>query len=190
MKFQFFQDWLDDDDNFVSDFLPYTQKRFDESGIRPYFRMSNTKEALSEWREYCAKWISSEMLPIGSHEISHKKLGAALYYFLVKHQAVSVFKNEASENDLLPDVKDVNQIGDTSNKLLLQKLLSGDTVFICFDYVYNIIEYFEIHREDKLDPYRARISSGMERDFIKLMIEENPSPKNIHVILKAIFLRD
>lgn len=179
-NFKILDEWREDVDNLLACFLPYCDQRFRNSGLTLEPSHTAIINAHSDWVVFCDEWISSHMLPQQKSDISHIKKAAALLYMLKKHRAVSVFHTG----------HEVRNIGVCKNQKMRQKLLGGDTAYICFIYLLNIIQQYEKHRINLKTEYQSRINEEFEKDFIGLMQSEDVSPRAIHVIFKALFLRD
>jgi hypothetical protein len=56
--------------------------------------------------------------------------------------------------------------------------------------MYHLCEFFEIKRTDRIDTYESRITEDFEIDVVSGLLSAKVSAQALHLIVKALFLRD
>jgi len=72
----------------------------------------------------------------------------------------------------------------------LRKFTDGQTHMVAWLIGYHICEFFEANRIDRIDPYVSRTTDEFETDLVSGLLSGRVSAQALHLILKALFLRD
>lgn len=149
--------------------------------------------AHTAWIQDKALWLD-RILPPGTRELSHLKKAALLLSKLCEFVPITV--SGAGHCDvalLLQTIQDGNEWRDIPNRLAekeVRKFKDGGSHYVGWLLAYHTCEFFERHRRDRIDPYEPRITEEFEIDMVSALYSQTVSAQAIHLILKALFLRD
>ena len=148
--------------------------------------------AHAAWQQEMALWLR-DLLPGTTHELSHLKKAAILLAKLCEfgcivvtgngHHAAGPARRSRSSDQLLPEPTRLKPAQ-------IRKFKDGGCAYIGWLIAYHICEFFERHRTDKMDVYQSRVTDEFETDMVSGLLSAKLSAQAIHLVLKALFIRD
>jgi hypothetical protein len=148
--------------------------------------------AHAAWQQEMALWLR-DLLPGTTHELSHLKKAAILLAKLCEfgcivvsgtgHRNSGPARRALSSDPLLPVPTRLKQTQ-------IRKFKDGGCPYIGWLIAYHICEFFERHRDDKTDAFESRVTEEFETDMVSGLLSAKVSAQGIHLILKALFIRD
>jgi hypothetical protein len=163
------------------------------SGLR--FQVSDEQLTVvhTAWKQDCALWLEN-LLPQGSKDLSHLKKAAVLLSKMCEFVPITV-EGEGHKDQQLPpatiqDGEPWPELPNTLPEKQIRKFKDGGCHFVAWLILYHVCEFFERNRTDQLDPFESRITEEFERDMVSALLSAKLSAQSIHMILKALFLRD
>jgi hypothetical protein len=147
--------------------------------------------AHTAWRQDYMLWLDN-LLPSGTKELSHLKKAALLLAKMCEFVPLSVGGSgygaapSINPQDGLEHPEAPNQFSPDE----IRKFRDGGCHFVSWLIVYHVCEFFEIKRTDRIDEYESRITQDFEIDMVSGLLSAKVSAQSIHLILKALFLRD
>jgi hypothetical protein len=164
------------------------------TGLRFDLSEHELAAAHTGWGQEIALWLR-DLLPEGTKELSHLKKAAILLAKLCEFGCITVSgegfsdaepehpRSLQSSNDLLPRPTRLPEKE-------IRKFRDGGGAYVGWLIIYHVCEFFERRRGDKSDPYVSRITEEFEIDMVSGLLSAKISAQSIHLILKALFLRD
>jgi hypothetical protein len=148
------------------------------------------KAAHTTWTQQVELWLVN-LLPESTKELSHLKKAALLLANLIEFGCIIVSgptkplrkRRDNRDQDLLPPLSALSE-RDT------RKLTDGGCHYIAWILIYHVCEFFERRRPDRTDKYVSRITEDFELDMVSGLLSAKVSAQSIHLILKALFVRD
>lgn len=149
--------------------------------------------AHAAWQQEMALWLR-DLLPGTTQELSHLKKASILLAKLCEFGCIVVSgtghransgpgRRKLSDDQLLP--------APTRLKVSeIRKFKDGGCAYIGWLITYHVCEFFERHREDKVDDFVSRVTEEFETDMVSGLLSAKVSAQGIHLILKALFIRD
>lgn len=138
-------------------------------------------------------WLS-HLLPSKTKELSHLKKAAILLAKLYEFGVITVSgtgnRTRRARPKGIQDQELVPSKPDRLPKEEIKKFKDGGCHYVAWLIVYHICEFFERRRTDRLDPYESRVTEEFEIDMVSGLMSAKVSAQSIHLILKALFLRD
>jgi hypothetical protein len=71
-----------------------------------------------------------------------------------------------------------------------KRLVDGGKWYVGWLLAYEICQHFERYRDDRRDPFEARITARFEHDVVSALIGGKVTAQALDLILTALFLRD
>lgn len=147
--------------------------------------------AHSRFVAHSAAWLEY-LLPAGTSQLSHLKSAAIFIESMTEISPIEV------GDPLKPIPAHSYQDGGVTQMLAperleareLKKFTDGQTHMIAWLIGYHICEFFESKRTDRIDPYASRTTDEFETDLVSGLLSGRVSAQAMHLILKALFLRD
>jgi hypothetical protein len=166
-------------------------------GIRTglQFAVSSEKAhaTISAWKLDRTRWVA-HLLPIGTADLSHLKKASLLIEKLCAFTPVTVSGRPAgNEPKVEGNYQDSDPWPDLPNRLSkkdAQKFLDGGCHYVAWLILYHVCEFYERHRTDRIDDFVPRITEEFELDVVSGLLSAKVSAQAMHLILKALFLRD
>lgn len=161
------------------------------SGLKFQIKDKSLLAAHTAWSQDYVSWLEN-LLPAGTKELSHLKKGALLLEKMCAFVPISVSGEgygktpEDNPQDGLEHTEVPNQFAPAE----IRKFRDGGCHFVSWLIIYHVCEFFEIKRADRIDPYEPRITADFELDMVSGLLSGRVSAQAIHLILKALFLRD
>lgn len=161
------------------------------SGLKFEITDDSLVAAHTAWRHEYALWLDN-LLPAGTRELSHLKKAALLLAKLCEFVPISVSGDgygatpSGNPQDGIEFVEAPNQFTPAE----IRKFRDGGCHFVGWLVIYHLCEFFEIKRGDRMDEYESRITEDFEIDMVSGLLSAKVSAQAIHLILKALFLRD
>lgn len=135
------------------------------------------------------------LLPEGTTRLSHLKMCAILLETLSELAPIEVHEAAGEiPSDLEHSYQDggpghyerVNQMDERD----IKKILDGGSQYIGWLVAYHICCHFEAERTDRIDPFEERVTEEFEIDLVSGLFSGMLKAQAIHLVLKALFLRD
>jgi hypothetical protein len=161
------------------------------SGLKITVSKAELTAAHTHWKQDCALWLE-HLLPKGTKRLSHLKRSAVLLHRLCELAPISVGSGKPKA-ETPPSIQDGDPQPPLPNQLeaqQIQKFKDGGCHYIAWLICYHLCEFFERHRSDRIDKFEARITEEFEFDMVSGLLSAKLSAQAIHIILKALFLRD
>lgn len=140
---------------------------------------------------HCKAWLE-HLLPEGTSRLSHLKATAIFIEAMVEFEPILVGSRLPAARQ--PSYQDGGSTQMDGPELLepreLQKFIDGGTNMIAWIIGYHICDFFERYRTDRIDPYISRTTDEFETDLVSALFSGTISAQSLHLILKALFLRD
>ncbi|WP_162256424.1 hypothetical protein [Sphingomonas sp. Root710] len=137
-------------------------------------------------------WLE-HILPVGTKYLSHLKLSAIFIESMIELTPIAV-------GEAVPRIggsvsyQDGDGIQFPPPERLpereLAKFVDGQTPMLAWLIGYHICEFFEKNRIDRVDDFVARTTDEFEIDVVSALFSGRVSAQAMHLILKALFLRD
>jgi hypothetical protein len=151
------------------------------------------RAAHTKWQQDCASWLS-DLLPDGTKELSHLKKAAILLEGMCEFVPITVsgdgYGDERPRPRSIQDAEARPRLPTRLPRSQIQKFKDGACHFVSWLILYHVCEFFERHRADRIDPYEPRITEEFETDMVSGLLSGQVSAQSIHLVLKALFLRD
>ncbi|HXO67861.1 MAG TPA: hypothetical protein VN838_02760 [Bradyrhizobium sp.] len=147
--------------------------------------------AHTAWRQDYFLWLEN-LLPSGTRELSHLKKAALLLAKMCEFVPISVSGNGYGESPPI-NPQDGLEFPTAPNQFSaseIRKFRDGGCHFVSWLIIYHVCEFFEIKRTDRIDPYESRITEDFEIDMVSGLLSAKVSAQALHLVLKALFLRD
>jgi hypothetical protein len=147
--------------------------------------------AHQRFKAHQAAWLEL-LLPKGTSKLSHLKSTAILIESLIDLTPISVGESLAQippsshQDGGSTQLEIVSQCSEQD----IQKFVDGQSHMIAWLIGYHICEFFEKHRTDRIDPYVSRTTDEFETDLVSGLFSGRVTAQALHLILKALFLRD
>lgn len=166
-------------------------------GIRTGLQFDVSQEQLTAvhtaWKDERAQWLS-RLLPEGTKDLSHLKKMAILLSKICEFPPITISGDGyTTDQQVQESIQDGNPRPPLPNRLSrheIRKFKDGGCYYIGWLLTYHVCEFFEVKRTDRADPFEARITEDFEIDMISGLLSAKISAQSIHLILKALFLRD
>jgi hypothetical protein len=166
-------------------------------GLRTGLNFELSEQQLSAahigWCQDMALWLR-DLLPKGSKELSHLKKASILLAKLCEFGCIIVsgqgFSDAESEHRSLEATNDLLPRPIRLPEKEIRKFRDGGGVYVGWLITYHVCEFFERKRSDKSDPFVSRITEEFEIDMVSGLLSAKVSAQSIHLVLKALFLRD
>ncbi len=139
-----------------------------------------------------AMWLR-DLLPGTTHELSHLKKAAILLAKLCEFGCIVVSGNGHRTAGPARRALSADQLLPAPTRLKpteIRKFKDGGCAYIGWLIAYNICEFFERHRDDKIDKFQSRVTEEFETDMVSGLLSAKVSAQGIHLVLKALFIRD
>jgi len=138
-----------------------------------------------------AAWLE-HLLPEDTERLSHLKLAAIFIDAMTKFCPIKVgdglppsgvgsYQDGGSEQFDPPAQMPAHE---------RRKFVDGETHMVAWLIGYHICQWFEINRTDRIDPYVSRTTDEFEIDLVSGLFSGKVSAQAMHLVLKALFLRD
>lgn len=72
----------------------------------------------------------------------------------------------------------------------IRKFKDGGCHYVCWVLMYEVCQWFEQNRGDRNEAFQSRITQQFEQDMVSALLSGRISSQAIHLIFKALFLRD
>lgn len=144
------------------------------------------------WARSCDEWLTN-LLPETTTVLSHLKQAAILLDKFCENTPISVHEDasvRATAVDNPQDGAGSTELPDALPPREIQKFFDGGSHYLGWLLAYHVCEFFESGREDRLDEYVARITDEFELDMVSCLMSGKSSSHSLHMVLKALFLRD
>ncbi len=148
--------------------------------------------AHAAWQQEMAMWLR-DLLPGTTHELSHLKKAAILLAKLCEFGCIVVSGNGHRTAGPARRALSADQLLPAPTRLKpteIRKFKDGGCAYIGWLIAYNICEFFERHRDDKIDKFQSRVTEEFETDMVSGLLSAKVSAQGIHLVLKALFIRD
>jgi hypothetical protein len=164
------------------------------SGLNFRIAPDRLRAAHDHWLKEQEVW-KSYLLPVGTKEISHLKKAALLAIVLCENVAIVVTGKGHGEESDAPEENFQDGLERSRPPIRLEledvrKFKDGGTHYVAWLLTYAVCEFFERHRDDKKEAFEDRITEEFEMDVVSGLLSGKISPQALHLILKALFLRD
>jgi hypothetical protein len=148
----------------------------------------------TKWQQDCESWLD-HLLPEGTVELSHLKKAAILLEGMCEFVPIKVSGEgyQDASPEPLPSIQDTEarpQLPTVLGRDQIRKFKDGGCHFVAWLILYHVCEFFERHRDDRLDAYEPRITEDFETDAVSGLLSGKVSAQSLHLIFKALFLRD
>jgi hypothetical protein len=147
--------------------------------------------AHTAWRQDYALWLEN-LLPSGTKELSHLKKAALLLAKMCEFVPISVSGNGYGPSPPInpQDGIEFPLAPNQFSAFEITKFRDGGCHFVSWLIMYHVCEFFEAKRTDRIDLYESRITEDFEIDVVSGLLSAKVSAQALHLILKALFLRD
>jgi hypothetical protein len=152
---------------------------------------SSLLAAHTAWRQDYGLWLDN-LLPTGTKELSHLKKAALLLSKMCEFVPISVSgegHSKPPENNP-QDGFEHQEVPNQFSPSEIRKFRDGGCHFVSWLIMYHLCEFFEIKRTDRIDTYESRITEDFEIDVVSGLLSAKVSAQALHLIVKALFLRD
>lgn len=147
----------------------------------------------TKWQQDCNLWLD-HLLPETTSELSHLKKAAILLACLCEFVPITVsgegYGDEKPPLRSLQDAEARPRLPTRLPRSQVQKFKDGGCHYVSWLILYHVCEFFEKYRADRLDPYEPRITEDFETDVVSGLLSGQVSAQSLHLIFKALFLRD
>jgi hypothetical protein len=144
------------------------------------------------WISSCDAWLQL-LLPHTTKRLSHLKMSAILLEKLCELSPITVTGSiETTQFDI--NIQDAGHSPDDLPNQMSRhdkiRLRDGGTHYVGWLISYHICRHFEAERIDRIDVFCERITEEFESDTVSALLSGRVSAQAIHIIFKALFLRD
>lgn len=160
------------------------------------FDLSESKlsAAHTAWQQDMGLWLNN-LLPAKTKELSHIKKASILLAKLYEFGVVTVSDTgiPLKRKKRPKSLQHQELIPSTPNPLSkkdVKKFNDGGCHYVAWLVAYHVCEFFEQRRSDRIDKYESRLTEEFEIDMVSGLLSAKLSAQGIHLILKALFLRD
>jgi len=145
------------------------------------------------WKRDCDLWLQ-HLLPTGTTELSHLKKAAILLAKICEFVPIEVSGTGYQDKGVRPqNIQDCDpwpELPNKQSKEQIRKFKDGGCHYVGWLILYHVCAFFEKHRPDRTDPFDARITEDFETDMVSGLLSRQVSAQSLHLIFKALFLRD
>ncbi len=162
------------------------------SGLEVTVSLELTVAVVEAWKHECHQWLTT-MLPPGNSALSHLKMAAILLDKMCALTPVAISGEGHSEESSPENIQDGCAWPELPNKFEMReicKFKDGGCHYLAWQIIYHVCEFFEENRTDRLDDFVDRRTDEFELDIVSGLLSKKLSAQAIHLILKALFLRD
>jgi hypothetical protein len=178
--------WLGSYDAFKDDFLRHCYFISKACGYYPQVSFQNLKVAHGKWCAECQVWESHYVMA-DSVGLSHLKIMAIL---LVSMAGID-WVQELEEYDPSGNRDDGEFIG-TAEELEESRrdINAGRGTFLAFQFAMDVLNAFEMSRDDRKQPFEFRLTTDLEHDLMVFLLSERRDAMAIFLFFKALYARD
>lgn len=179
-----FETWQSDYSEFNYAFREFCFMQFRAYGIHADFVPNVTRQIHAIWLDSCKRWLDKET-DAQTHRLSYLKRASLLLGALVSTPFLgNVVEHEYDEEEKVefrgpPDLYASSRMD----------LIDAREAVLALDFVLNIIHYFEINRNDRVEEFQIRLTVDMRHDLISYLLTGKVEEKALYLILKALYLR-
>lgn len=181
-------EWLTEYDAFFRALMTFSQPVTKCCGYSFEYDSAALHAIHDAWKSECEVWQRTILMP-DSNGLSHIKMLAILMYLLAKVPwltKLDEFDFEASR-----DAERYEFNGSAGERENARKdINAGHGAYLGYQFAMAVINWFEVGRIDKRQPYVFRMTHDMEHDILVYLLSERRDPMAIFLVLKALFLRD
>lgn len=144
------------------------------------------------WVRTCDEWLAN-LLPETTVVLSHLKRAAILLDKICENTPITVLDDPSIRHEGIDNPQDGAEPAPLPHALPsreVKKFYDGGSHYLGWLLAYHVCEFFEAAREDRIDPYEAKITDEFEVDMVSCLISGKASSHSLHMVLKALFLRD
>ncbi|MGY3104215.1 hypothetical protein ACVWW7_000842 [Bradyrhizobium sp. LM6.9] len=149
--------------------------------------------AHAAWQQEMALWLR-DLLPGTTEELSHLKKSAILLAKLCEFGCIVVSGNgHRNDGPGRRSLSSGDHLVPPPTRLKakeIRKFKDGGCAYIGWLICYHLCEFFERHRDDKTDPFESRVTEEFEVDMVSGLLSAKVSAQSVHLVLKALFIRD
>lgn len=168
----------------------------------PKFQVNEEKlkSVHTEWRQDILEWRTNLLPPSSDHDTSKRRLShlKKTAILLEKFCKIKPFFNfEAVQPKETPPLNPQDSEGAYSGELpnkvtedMSERLMDGENHYLSYLITYHLCDFFEANRTDRIDAYIPRVTDEFELDFVSFLFSGQMNAQAIHMIFKALFLRD
>ena len=194
-----FEQWAD-----LSQFSETIQEMCEILAIRSGLDIRADHDALkaahTRWRRKRRQWLV-HYLPESTEELSHLKLSALLIDSMCEAACVTVSAKTNSqhatvgEGALQDGMDGWSPLPNQLSELSVRMLQDGGVHYISMMVAFQVCEHYERNRQDldgqrRIDDFVDRRTREFDIDFVSALLGKQVSAQAIHIILKALYLRD
>jgi hypothetical protein len=177
--------WLVSFDDFRYDFLRHCTLLCKVVGYHFEFNQEFLRIAHENWKAECDLWHASRIMD--SERLSHLKIGAILLHELARVDWIrNLYEHDPStellEFEFAGTAKECEEIRKDIN--------AGRGTFLAFQFVVQVINWFEQARTDRHQAFIFRMASDLEHDIMVYLLSEYRNAMAIFLIFKALYVRD
>lgn len=177
--------WQSNYEEFNFSFRRYCFIQLKAYSLHADFVPNVTKQIHEQWVDSCQKWLA-DRTDHNTTKLSYLKRASLLLHSLVSIQFLGNFKEHTYEEEL----KFTFRGNDTQYLDSRKDLIDARDAILSLDFVLNIINYFEEHRIDRVEPFRMPLTLDMRHDLLFYLLSGEVDDKALYLILKALYLRN
>lgn len=144
------------------------------------------------WLHEQSSWLHN-LLPAGTTELSHIKKAAILLSKFCEIVPIDVSgSGHVGGTSTISNIQD-GGLGELPHVLPeghIKKFKDGGCHYVAWLLLHEVCQFFERYRTDRSDPFISRITEEFELDMVSALISGRMSSQSIHLVFKALFLRD
>jgi hypothetical protein len=178
--------WLASFDDFRYEFLRHCTLLCKVCGYYFDFNQQLLEIAHKNWKAQCDLWQASRIMKDSSH-LSHLKIAAILIQELSDVEWVT----NLYEYDPSSEILNVDFSGTSEEREEVRKdINAGRGTYLGFQFVMQVLNWFEQARIDRAQPFIFRMTSDLEHDIMVYLLSEYRNAMAIFLTLKALYVRD
>jgi hypothetical protein len=178
------QNWQTDYDDFATLFVRRAHILANSVGyeIRP--NHERLKTAHAAWAAACKHWKEEKIDP-QSHDLSQiKVLGLLLHHFVSTDWCPDLFEGGTGAPE------STRWKGKEHIKEYVRKCIAnGRGQYLTFQFVIQMINWFETYREDRTDEFKFRLTPNLEHDLMVYFASDKQDELSTFLILQALYAR-
>jgi hypothetical protein len=178
--------WLEDFEAFNYDFTRYCNFLARGIGYNPEVNFSLLKAAHEGWHSQCRLWATT-YVAADSEGLSHFKIMSILLDKLASFDWVlNLYPFDPTD-----DRREGEYVGTPAQQEESRRdLNAGRGAFLAFQFVIDVLNAFEIARDDCRQRFEFRLTTDLEHDMMVYLLSEHRNAMAIYLILKALYARD
>jgi len=174
--------WQTDFDDFAQFFVRRSHALANSVGYEIAPDHERLKTAHAAWAAACRHWRAERVDP-KSDGLSHVKVLSLLLHHLVSSDwCPEVFEGGAGSTGRW---KGKEHIKDK----IRHCVAAGRGKYLALQFVIQLINWFETHRIDRIEPFKFRLTPDLDHDLMVYFASEKQDELSTFLILKALYSR-